>query len=314
MAEIEKINNAEIVDIDFNYFVDNKVAIPSGNATTEVATKKSGNKKIVRAKKGNTTEIAENGQEVINMSTLDSYAENMNELKKTVLQLDSLASELKEDLDQVRASRTIKGKYQYTSMIANNISSILATKAQAIREMNNTIKSSIELDYKMEKDRRDQMNANDDKRIMDMYNAFISSPVSTNQKALLGPTEQQLTTLGSNVQMVSGRVVTSGGVHTGDAGYDNYMNNLTPEQNLMMYENNPDVQEVVVYNEDTGERFFDVRNIKTGESIPNVPVHDAMFLEDTLIDKKRNIARNVNLGQTYPLIVVGGSNSSTQGF
>ena len=45
-----------------------------------------------------------------------------------------------------------------------------------------------------------------------------------------------------------------------------------------------------------------------------MPVHDAMFLEDTLIDKKRNIARNVNLGETYPLVVVGGNSSNTQGF
>ena len=90
---------------------------------------------------------------------------------------------------------------------------------------------------------------------------------------------------------------------------------MTPEQNTMMYENNPDVKQVVVYNEDTGERFFDVRNMKTGESIPNVTKHDSMFLDDTVIDKKRKIARNVNLGESYPLVIIGGNNSSTtQGF
>ncbi len=310
---IEKLseNDAEIVDFDF--FVDNKVAVSSGvgsggNTSTEVTKRR---RRVNPIKEENN----DNSDIIDAPNTLNSYAENMAELKKTAMQLDSLANDLKSDLDQVRASRTLKGKYQYTSMIGNNLASILATKSQVIREMNNTIKNSIELDYKIQKDRLAAKEGDDDKRIMDMYNAFISAPISGNKQQLLGiPSEQQLTLpMSNNVNMIS-RVVRPGAVVTDDPGFDNYMNNMTPEQNLMMYENNPDVKQVVVYNEDTGERFFDVRNIKTGESIPNVSKHDNMFLEDTVIDKKRKIARNVNLGESYPLIVVGGNSKDTKGF
>lgn len=307
---IEKLNDDQAEIVDFDYFVDQKVTLSSGPG--EVS--KDVNQK--RRRRVNPLKEEDNPDVVDAPNTLNSYADNMNELKKTVMQLDSLANELKQDLDQVRASRTLKGKYQYTTMIGGNLASLLSTKAQVIREMNNTIKNSIELDYKIQKDRLAAQEGNDDKRIMDMYNAFISAPVSTNKQQLLGPTEQQLTLpMSNNISMVSRpNVIRPDSVTSGDPGFDHYMNNMTPEQNLMMYENNPDVKQVVVYNQDTGERFFDVRNIKTGESIPNVSKHDNMFLDDTVIDVKRKIARNVNLGESYPLVVIGGNSSTTQGF
>lgn len=308
---IEKLSENDTELVDFDYFVDNKVSVPAGNSlapSTETTKRKKRVNPIVKKD--------ENSDVIDAPNTLNSYADNMNELKKTAMQLDDLANELKADLDQVRASRTLKGKYQYTTMLGGNLATILNTKAQVIREMNNTIKNSIELDYKIQKDRMAAQEGNDDKRLMDMYNAFISTPMSTNKTQLLAlPTEQQLTLpMSNNVTMVGRNIIRPDSVTTGDPGYDNYINNMTPEQHLMMYENNPDVKQVVVYNEETGERFFDVRNMKTGESIPNVSKHDNMFLEDTIIDKKRGIARNVNLGESYPLVVVGGNSKNTKGF
>lgn len=301
---IEKITDAEIVD--FDYFVENEVKLTSGPG--QVPAKKSTPKKINPNKKKDSSE-----PEVVETHSIDSYLDNMAELKKTVVQMDSLASELKQDLDAVRASRTLKGKYQYTSLLSNNIASLLTAKVQAIREMNSTIKNSIELDYKMEKDRLAAANGDDDKRIMDMYNAFVSAPVSSN-KMQLGPTEQQLTLPGSGIQPVS-RIVRGTDVapSSGDPGFDTYMRNLTPEQNLMLYENNPDVKLCVVYNKSTGDRSFQVMNVKTKEVIPNVATKDPMFLDDTVIDTRRGIARNTNLGESYPLIIVG-DDESMKGF
>lgn len=301
---IEKIKDAEIVD--FDYFVENEVKLTSGPG--QVSPKKSTPKKINPNKKKDSSE-----PEVVETHSIDSYLDNMAELKKTVVQMDSLASELKQDLDAVRASRTLKGKYQYTSLLSNNIASLLTAKVQAIREMNSTIKNSIELDYKMEKDRLAAANGDDDKRIMDMYNAFVSAPVSSN-KMQLGPTEQQLTLPGSGIQPVS-RIVRGTDVapSSGDPGFDTYMRNLTPEQNLMLYENNPDVKLCVVYNKSTGDRSFQVMNVKTKEVIPNVATKDPMFLDDTVIDTRRGIARNTNLGESYPLIIVG-DDESMKGF
>lgn len=301
---IEKIKDAEIVD--FDYFVENDVKLTSGPG--QVPAKKSTPKKINPNKKKDSSE-----PEVVETHSIDSYLDNMAELKKTVVQMDSLANELKQDLDTVRASRTLKGKYQYTSLLSNNIASLLTAKVQAIREMNSTIKNSIELDYRIEKDRLAAANGDDDKRIMDMYNAFVSAPVSSN-KMQLGPTEQQLTLPGSGIQPVS-RIVRGTDVapSSGDPGFDTYMRNLTPEQNLMLYENNPDVKLCVVYNKSTGDRSFQVMNVKTKEVIPNVATKDPMFLDDTVIDTRRGIARNTNLGESYPLIIVG-DDESMKGF
>ena len=46
-------------------------------------------------------------------------------------------------------------------------------------------------------------------------------------------------------------------------------------------------------------------DMTTGESIPNVPRPDPMFLEDTIPYPNENVARNVNLDTSYPLIIVG---------
>ena len=167
---IEKLSENDTELVDFDYFVDNKVSVPAGAGPVQSTETPKRKRRVNPVKQDDNSDIVDAP------NTLNSYAENMNELKKTAMQLDDLANELKADLDQVRASRTLKGKYQYTTMLGGNLASILNTKAQVIREMNNTIKNSIELDYKIQKDRMATQEGNDDKRLMDMYNAFISNP------------------------------------------------------------------------------------------------------------------------------------------
>ena len=89
-----------------------------------------------------------------------------------------------------------------------------------------------------------------------------------------------------------------------DAGYLNYMSNLSPEQNMMMYESNPNVKQVVVFDASTGNKFFQVMDMSTGQVIPNVPVYDQMFMEDTTLDLKTKIAKNINLNETFPIVVI----------
>ena len=45
-------------------------------------------------------------------------------------------------------------------------------------------------------------------------------------------------------------------------------------------------------------------DVVTGAVIPNVPVYDPMFLEDTTLDLKNKIAKNINLNETFPIIVI----------
>ena len=80
---------------------------------------------------------------------------------------------------------------------------------------------------------------------------------------------------------------------------------MTPAQRLSMYESDPNVQQVVIYDNTTNSKRFEVMNIATGEIIPNVDKRDMMFMDDTVIDLQNHIARNLNLNETYPVIEVG---------
>lgn len=70
----------------------------------------------------------------------------------------------------------------------------------------------------------------------------------------------------------------------------------------MLQESNPDIQQVIVYDQASGKKYFDWINIRTGESVPNMPATDPMFLEDYTIDPKTRLARNLNLNKTLKVI------------
>ena len=224
------------------------------------------------------------------------YQETTNILRSAILQLDSAMNDLQLDIQQVRLAKTMRGKWQYLPNMQKSLSDMIANKISAARELNNTISKCNELEIKRFKEIKAANAASDqddDQRIMEMYKAFVSTPVSQNpfpnisQMAVSGATSQ-IQTIGN----------------TND-GFADYINNLTPQQNAMHIESNPNIQQVVVYNQETGSRYFDVIDMTTGQSIPNAEKHDTMFLEDTSIDIKNKVARNVNIGETYPLIIVG---------
>lgn len=234
--------------------------------------------------------------------TIYSYSQMTNLLQETVQQVDMVAAEIKEELDSAIMSRTMRNKQNYIIGLASGIGKLLETKVSAITQINNCISKANEMDYKKEKDRRESQanQAADDKYIMDMYNSFIKNNVG-NQN-ILGPNIMDTTVSsinGSSIIRATGD--TNGNV---DTGYLNYLSRLTPEQNMMFYENDPNVKTVVVYDESTGNKFFQVMNIATGQVIPNVPVLDNRFMEDTTIDLRTKIAKNNNLHETYPVIVI----------
>ena len=45
-------------------------------------------------------------------------------------------------------------------------------------------------------------------------------------------------------------------------------------------------------------------DVSTGQVIPNVPVMDNRFMEDTFLDLKNKIAKNNNLHESYPIVVI----------
>lgn len=220
-----------------------------------------------------------------------TYNDSMQMLNSVVVQSDIVASELKQEFDSIRASKTLSKKYEYIPAMGTSIGSLLKTKLDAIKEMNKVITDSHNLDLKRVKDMKMAAIAggNDDKTIMDAYTQMISMPI--NALPVQYSTPYELTGPGMSYMMEGSSMSPAP--------------ELTPEQLAMRLEHDPNIKTVVVYDQATGGRYFDVMNIRTHESIPGMPRPNPMFMEDITLDLHNKIARNANLNETYPLIIVG---------
>lgn len=237
---------------------------------------------------------------------IETYKETNNMLRNSVVQIDILQNEVKSDLDLIRSSKTLKKKYDYIAQLSSTMGTLVGTKVTAIREMNKTITDSHSLDMKRVKElKMDANEIDDNKSIMDMYNAFISAPVGVggfSNVPTIAPPLQDMTLTSGISNIVRSEI-------GNDSAYENYINNMTPVTNMMLLESNPNIKTVVVYDANSGNRWFDVQDITTGQSIPNTSKPDPLFLEDTTLDTRNMIARNVNLDTTYPLVVINNSSN-----
>ena len=257
-----------------------------------------------------TTDIIRAEGTVEDVSTLNSYFETAAMLNNTMSQIDMVATEIKAELDSVRSNRTLKSKYNVMTGLAGNLSELLEAKISAIKELNNCISKANDMDYKREKDRKSaESGLGDDKVIMDLYQAFVNNPnINTGSMVqgnmgVLGPTSIGSTVSGTGI--VRAPADNQSGQQGVDQAYLGYLANLTPEQNMMLYEQDPNIKQCVVFDAATGNKWFQVMNVATGQPIPNAPTHsNDIFMEDTTIDLRNKIAKNINLGETYPLIVI----------
>ena len=194
--------------------------------------------------------------------------------------------------------KTIKKKYEYISELAGTSGSLLSTKVTAIRELNKSITDAANLEIRMARETK-ETEETDDKRIMDMYNAFINTPIGS----YAAPTAP------SNIDMVLGNggitinpMTPTGDVQTDDLGFNQYMNNLSPEQRKIQLEGQ-NIKTVVVFDPETGGRYFDNFNLDTNEPVPGLPLPEAQFLDELNINMNTGVARNSNLNITYPVVV-----------
>ncbi len=285
-------------------------------------------KKSNRSKKEtiNSNEIikASNTEVVEDIPTINTYFETAGMIKQAMDQIDTVLVEVKQELDNVRQSRTLKSKYNVMVGLSGNLSDLMNAKINAIKELNNCISKSNDMDYKKQKDRKDSMmnSGADELAVMNMYKNIVNDPMITLGQAgqrlpdyMVQQLQQQMTPSNS----VSGIVRANGGEvsmnatggsvvpsfdPTQDAGYINYMANMPASMNALLMEQNPDIKEVVVFDASTGAKWFQVMNTKTNQVIPNMQVTDQMFMEDTTLNIKNRTAQNLNLGKVYPLVVI----------
>lgn len=233
-----------------------------------------------------------------NNSYYDKYSKTNALLDQTIYEIDDLNAAVKNELKLVTASKTLKKKYEYISELAGTSGSLLSTKVTAIRELNKSITDSVNLEIKMAKENK-QAEETDDKRIMDMYNAFINTPIGT-YTAPTAPSNIEMTLGNGGIPITP--ATPTGDVQTDDLGYNQYMNNLTPEQRKIQLEKE-NIKTVVVFDPETGQRYFDNFNLDTNQPVSGLPLPEAQFLDSLNINMRTGVARDTNLNLTYPIVV-----------
>lgn len=234
----------------------------------------------------------------------DTYDETNNMLKFSIMQLDVLADDVKNEIDTIRNSKTLKGKYKYISDLCATASSLVSSKISAIKEINSVKTKCHELEIRRIKDISSAAanQQDDDKYIADLYNAYINTPIGTQPNPALQYTSANVA--GNMGALMSGMNTT---MVNEEQNFQNYMNNLTPEQNRMILGDNSSIETVVVYDPNTGDKMFEVIDTNTGLSVPNYPRPDRGLLDDTHIDTATGIASNSNIGQNWKVVVLGDS-------
>ena len=257
----------------------------------------------------NTTAIAksDNSEKVTPASVEDAptsytYMETTGMLRETLGQIDTLNSELMQEFQMVRNNRTMKNKYNVLVGLSENVGSLIGNKISAIREINSSISKSNELDYKKLKDIKSAQAAlDDDKYIADLYKSAMAQP----NMAPVSPVFPQVdaSIFGSGIVRAQTPFEMNNGMAV-DTSYLNYQSRLTPEQNSWRFEDNPAVQQVLVMDDSTGNKFFQYMNTQTGEVIPNMPTYDENIVADCTVDRDRMVAKNTNLNQIFPLVII----------
>lgn len=299
MEDVE-VNMSEGINVDFSFFTNDAASkIDSGVVDIEKPKRKTAKPKV--AIDGQVLPDRElvnpiPGAAVAEVDYARTYTETNNLIRGAILQADELSSEIKQDIDAVRSSKTIKNKYTYITNLTASASALISTKISAIKELNSTITQGHNLELNRLKTLKlNEKDSNDDMKMMDIYSAFVNTPIGTYTPP--APSIQDLT-LGVNSQNPSISPVEMISTNNGSTG-------LSPEQNRMRMESNPNIQVVVRYDQSTGQRCFDVIDKNTGMSVPNYPRPDSFLLEDTTIDIHTGIARNRNINAVWPLIMEG---------
>lgn len=237
------------------------------------------------------------------------YNETDNIIKSVIVQADSIINDLNGDIKKIRDAKAMTSKYKYLTDLTLTMSNLLSTKIGAAKELNSSINKAQDMQFKMQKELKAMEVAKDDnKNIMDMYNAFMSIPTNTMQTNPLGPSIQSMTlpkNTGMNMIDIVSQASGNNYMNAEEAGYQNYLATMTPEQNRMRHENDPNIQTIVVFDQSNGNKWFDVIDVRTGESVPNMAKPDPFLLDDTRPDIVNGVARNSNINVTYPLKVIG---------
>ena len=278
---------------------DKDMTIRSGNMTPNAVEKKKRGRPKKETVKDSDIYLADNGETPTGPEPYkNGYNETDTMLKTAIMQLDMANTDLDKDLSDIRNSKTLRKKYDYISNLVATKSSVISSKITAIREINASTTKAYELELKRAKEFGTGEEKSDDKIIMDMYNSMISMPYGND------PTMQQMVLPNTGMATFNDTGMYRADIDQseGDIGYQNYVANLTPEQNLFRYENDPNVEQVIQYDPESGARRFAYINKQTMQEIPNLPTLPDFLMEEFNLNPAQGIARSANLGQSLPIV------------
>ena len=238
------------------------------------------------------------------MPYMTAYQETNNQLDDSINQLNMLGNELMSEFVTVKNSKTLKNKYNYMNDMTSTLTNIISTKIGAIKEKNKTINDVNNLELKRMQQLKTTMNEDDDNtKIMNMYDAFINTPIGVGGgRDILGPSIRDLTVSGS----------LSPDMNRMSIGTDQQMweQSLSPAENRMVLNAKGVIDTVVMYDEVTGNRWFEVIDKTTGQPVPNVEKPDNTYIYELDINTRGGYAKDINRNTTYPLIIVNGGDAS----
>ncbi len=309
---VETKTETVITGMNFDAFKEIQIPLDVPEVTPKQTTRrKSNNNNAINTTGLVTVEDNKNNGYSATEPYMNKYMETNALLKTAITQIDIGLGEMQEDVAILRSSKTMRNKYQPMSMIQKNMGDYLGAKINAIKELNNIISKCNDLELRRAKELKEIESQDDDKRIMDLYNAMISMPVGGQTGMMggfstpIGPSTFEMTYAG-NPNSPTPNVVTSiEGQSQSDVGYMNYLRNKTPAQNMMSIDTNPNIKQVVMYDHSTGQSYFEIMDMSTMKPVPNTDKYDNSFLEDTHMDLVNGIATNVNIGESYPIVQIG---------
>jgi hypothetical protein len=231
-----------------------------------------------------------------NIPYATAYQETNQQLDEAIQQLNILGGEIMSDLQQVRASKTLRNKYGYINDMTETVGTIINSKISAIKEKNKTINDINHLEITRMKELKSRANEEDDNtRIASMYDAFINTPVGVGP-AMLGPSMQDMIIQnGSSLNRAP-----IGGMNDQVA----WEQSLSPAENRMVLDAKGLIETVVMYDAATGNRWFEVVDKNTRQPVPNVEKPSDAYIYELDINVRGGFAKDSNRNAVYPLIVL----------
>ena len=308
--------------MDFNKFIKSDTndhtykvnAVPMDDGPAQSGKKKSSKKKTTSTEVAivnSNPPVAETSMSYLsaNIPYAQAYIDTNKQLDESIAQLNMLGGELMGDLNAVRASKTLRNKYNYINDMTETATSIISSKIAAIKEKNKTINDINHLELTRMKELKSQANAEDDNaRIANMYDAFVSTPVGIggSPMSVLGPNMQ-------DIMMPSMGQGFDRGV-IGGTDQASWEASLDPAQARMVLEAKGAIETVVMYDETSGNRWFEVVDKNTRQPIQGVEKPDPTFIYDLDINLRGGFAKDSNRNVVYPLVVISGQDQSIMNY